>query len=95
LKYPQIRRRLVFADWHQHAILVDPYADRVTRICRNRIETRGPAAPIGEDSTKRLSAACPASRPSSWYGVGAPKSTSGEIVDKLNKEINAFLSDPR
>jgi tripartite-type tricarboxylate transporter receptor subunit TctC len=32
---------------------------------------------------------------SSWYGVGAPKSTPAEIVDKLNKEINAGLSDPK
>ena len=29
-----------------------------------------------------------------WYGVGAPKSTPPEIVDKLNKEINAALADP-
>jgi tripartite-type tricarboxylate transporter receptor subunit TctC len=30
-----------------------------------------------------------------WYGVGAPKSTPGEIVDRLNKEINAVLADPK
>jgi tripartite-type tricarboxylate transporter receptor subunit TctC len=30
-----------------------------------------------------------------WYGVGAPKSTPAEIVDKLNKEINAGLADPK
>ena len=29
-----------------------------------------------------------------WYGVGAPKSTPAEIIDKLNKEINAALADP-
>src|SRR3954468_19660222 len=28
---------------------------------------------------------------STWYGVGAPKNTPAEIVDKLNKEINAGL----
>ena len=31
---------------------------------------------------------------STWYGVGAPKNTPAEIVDKLNKEINAALADP-
>jgi tripartite-type tricarboxylate transporter receptor subunit TctC len=29
-----------------------------------------------------------------WFGVGAPKSTQTEIVDKLNKEINAVVTDP-
>ena len=32
---------------------------------------------------------------SAWYGVGAPKNTPAEIVDKLNKEINAGLADPK
>jgi tripartite-type tricarboxylate transporter receptor subunit TctC len=32
---------------------------------------------------------------SSWFGVGAPKNTPAEIVDKLNKEINAALADPK
>jgi tripartite-type tricarboxylate transporter receptor subunit TctC len=30
-----------------------------------------------------------------WQGVGAPKTTPVEIIDKLNKEINAGLADPR
>src|SRR5262245_48157029 len=30
-----------------------------------------------------------------WLGVGAPKSTSPDIIDKLNKEINAGLADPK
>jgi tripartite-type tricarboxylate transporter receptor subunit TctC len=30
----------------------------------------------------------------SFYGIGAPKGTSADIVDKLNKEINAGLADP-
>jgi tripartite-type tricarboxylate transporter receptor subunit TctC len=30
-----------------------------------------------------------------WTGVGAPKNTPAEIVDKLNNEINAALADPR
>ena len=29
------------------------------------------------------------------YGLGAPKNTPAEIVNKLNKEINAALSDPK
>jgi len=30
-----------------------------------------------------------------WTGIGAPKNTPAEIVDKLNKEINAALADPK
>jgi tripartite-type tricarboxylate transporter receptor subunit TctC len=29
------------------------------------------------------------------YGVGAPKGTPAEIVDKLNREFNAGLADPK
>ena len=32
---------------------------------------------------------------STWLGVGAPKNTPVEIVDKLNTEINAGLADPK
>jgi tripartite-type tricarboxylate transporter receptor subunit TctC len=32
---------------------------------------------------------------STWYGVGAPKATPVEIIDKLNREINAALADPK
>jgi tripartite-type tricarboxylate transporter receptor subunit TctC len=31
---------------------------------------------------------------SGWNGIGAPKNTPREIIEKLNKEINAALSDP-
>ena len=30
-----------------------------------------------------------------WYGIGAPKNTPAEIVDKLNQDINAVLTDPK
>jgi tripartite-type tricarboxylate transporter receptor subunit TctC len=30
-----------------------------------------------------------------WQGVGVPKNTPAEIIDKLNKEIGAGLTDPR
>ena len=32
---------------------------------------------------------------SAWYGVGVPKNTPAEIVDRLNKEINAALADSK
>jgi tripartite-type tricarboxylate transporter receptor subunit TctC len=30
-----------------------------------------------------------------WYGIGAPRNTPPDIIEKLNKEINAALADPR
>jgi tripartite-type tricarboxylate transporter receptor subunit TctC len=32
---------------------------------------------------------------SGWFGIGAPKNTPAEIVDELNKQINAGLADPK
>jgi tripartite-type tricarboxylate transporter receptor subunit TctC len=37
----------------------------------------------------------PSYEASNWFGLGAPKATPAEIVEKLNKEINAALGDPR
>jgi tripartite-type tricarboxylate transporter receptor subunit TctC len=32
---------------------------------------------------------------STWYGMSAPMGTPAEVIDKLNKEINAGLADPK
>jgi tripartite-type tricarboxylate transporter receptor subunit TctC len=32
---------------------------------------------------------------SGWFGIGAPRNTSAEIINKLNSEINAGLADPK
>ena len=32
---------------------------------------------------------------SQWYGLGAPKNAPAEIVDRLNREVNAALVDPK
>jgi tripartite-type tricarboxylate transporter receptor subunit TctC len=32
---------------------------------------------------------------SAWGSIGAPKDTPGEIIDKLNREINAALADAK
>jgi len=32
---------------------------------------------------------------SGWYGLIAPKDTPAEVVDKLNRETNAVLADPK
>src|SRR5262249_13603068 len=32
---------------------------------------------------------------SAWFGVGAPRNTPADVVEKLNREINAALTDPK
>jgi tripartite-type tricarboxylate transporter receptor subunit TctC len=32
---------------------------------------------------------------SQWYGVGAPRNTPAEIIERLNVEIAGALADPR
>jgi tripartite-type tricarboxylate transporter receptor subunit TctC len=53
--------------------------------------TRSPMLP----DIPALSESLPGYEASTWFGVGAPKATPAEIVDKLNKEINAGLVDPK
>ena len=30
-----------------------------------------------------------------WFGIGAPKNTPAEFIEKLNREINGGLADPK
>lgn len=32
---------------------------------------------------------------SAWYGIGAPKGTPAEVVERLNKAVNEILADPK
>jgi tripartite-type tricarboxylate transporter receptor subunit TctC len=53
--------------------------------------TRSPALP----DVPTLSETLPGFEASAWNGIGAPKNTPAEIIDKLNKEINGALADPK
>jgi tripartite-type tricarboxylate transporter receptor subunit TctC len=53
----------------------------------NRSETLPDIPTVGEF--------VPGYEASQWYGVGVPKNTPREIIDRLNKEINASLADPK
>ena len=45
--------------------------------------------------TPTMSEFIPGYEASGFYGLAAPKNTPAEIVDKLNKEVNAALADPK
>jgi len=42
-----------------------------------------------------LSEFLPGYEATDWKGIGMPRNTPPEIIDKLNKEINAGLADPK
>jgi tripartite-type tricarboxylate transporter receptor subunit TctC len=44
--------------------------------------------------TPTVSEFLPGYEASAWYGIGAPKRTPPEIIDKLNSAVNAILADP-
>jgi tripartite-type tricarboxylate transporter receptor subunit TctC len=63
----------------------------------------GKLRPLGVTTTTRIgvlpdvppiSDAVPGYEAIAWFGIGAPKGTSAEIVGLLNKQVNAALGDP-
>jgi tripartite-type tricarboxylate transporter receptor subunit TctC len=42
-----------------------------------------------------VSESVPGYEVSQWYGIGAPRSTPAEIIDKLDGEINMAMADPK
>jgi tripartite-type tricarboxylate transporter receptor subunit TctC len=53
--------------------------------------TRSPALP----DVPSVADFVPGLEASIWQGVGAPKNTPPEVVEKVNKEINTALADPK
>ena len=53
--------------------------------------TRSPVLP----EVPTLGESVPGYEATAWYGLGAPKQTPAEIVEKLNAQVNAGLSDPK
>jgi tripartite-type tricarboxylate transporter receptor subunit TctC len=82
----------------QVQVMFDPTPNMVEPIRAGRLRalavttaTRSPALPdiptVGEF--------LPGYEMSGWQGIGAPKNTPSEIVDRVNKEINAALAGPK
>jgi tripartite-type tricarboxylate transporter receptor subunit TctC len=64
----------------------------------------GKLRPLAVTATTRLEALpdvppladfVPGFETSAWAGIGAPKDTPAEIIDKLNREITGGLVDPK
>jgi len=82
----------------QVQVMFDPLGSSIEYIKAGRLRalavttaTRSEALPDGPTVGEFV----PGYEASLWQGIGAPKSTPTEIVDRLNKEINAALADPK
>jgi tripartite-type tricarboxylate transporter receptor subunit TctC len=42
-----------------------------------------------------LSETLPGYEASAWFGIGAPKNTPAEVIDRLNKEVSVSIADPK
>ena len=51
---------------------------------------RSPALP----DVPTLAETVPGYEASAWFGIGVPKGTPADVIDKLNKAMNAALADP-
>jgi tripartite-type tricarboxylate transporter receptor subunit TctC len=52
---------------------------------------RSPALP----DVPTVAESIPGYEATAWYGIGAPKNTPIEIIEKLNRQISACLADPK
>ena len=82
----------------QVQVFFDPMANSIAYIKAGKVRAlaitsakRSEALP----DVPSVSEFVPGYEASFWFGVGAPKATPADIVDKLNKEVNAALDDPK
>ena len=78
--------------------LVDPIVSSIEHIRAGRLRplavttsTRSEALP----DVPVIGDFLPGYEASAWAGIGAPKNTPAEIIDKLNRETNAGLADSK
>jgi tripartite-type tricarboxylate transporter receptor subunit TctC len=53
--------------------------------------TRSPVLP----DIPALSDTLPDYEASAWYGIGAPRNTPAELIERLNKKVNISIADPK
>ena len=82
----------------QIQVLFNPLPETIGQIKTNKLRplavttaTRSQALP----NIPPLSESLPNYEASSWYGIVAPKNTPAEVINRINKEINASLADAK
>jgi tripartite-type tricarboxylate transporter receptor subunit TctC len=82
----------------QVQVTIDPLANSIEHVRAGRLRAlavttamRSPELP----DVPTVSEFVPGYEASGWQGIGAPRNTPAEIIDKLNTEINAALADAK
>jgi tripartite-type tricarboxylate transporter receptor subunit TctC len=78
-------------------VMFDPMPQSIPFIKSGQLRALGVATTTRSEvlpDVPTIGAFVPGYAADTWYGIGAPKGTPAEIVDTLNREINAGLADP-
>jgi tripartite-type tricarboxylate transporter receptor subunit TctC len=81
----------------QVQVLFGPIVSTIAHIKAGRLRALAVTTPTRSVALPDVPAVAeyvPGYEASGWYGLGAPKNTPGEILEKLNKEVNAALANP-
>jgi tripartite-type tricarboxylate transporter receptor subunit TctC len=81
----------------QVQVMFDAILSSIAQVRSGKLRALAVTAATRSDAladVQSLSDFVPGYEASGWNGIGAPKSTPVEIIDRLNREINAGLADP-
>ena len=81
------------AEYWEECVVICPPIPAVCALAPSASATQ--AMPLVAPDVPTVADFVPGYEASSWFGVAAPKDTPAEVVDILNREINASFADPR
>jgi len=82
----------------QVQVLFDPISSSIGHIRAGKLRALAVTTAKRQDTLPDIPTVgdfVPGYEATAWQGIGAPRNTPIEIIEKLNKEINAALADPK
>ncbi len=82
----------------QVQLMFDPIASSLGHVKAGQLRALAVASTARSDvlpDVPTIAETVPGYESDTWYGIGAPAGTPPAIVERLNREINAGLADPR
>jgi tripartite-type tricarboxylate transporter receptor subunit TctC len=84
--------------WRQVEVLFDNLPSSVVHIKAGQVRALAVTSEQREPSMAQLPTVgetVPGYEATAWFGIGMPKGTLREIIDKVNAEVNRTLADPK